>query len=95
MFTFKRFLLYKITGTLPWKNITAASKQELDQKIFEAKSSTSVEILCKDIPIEFKQYLNYCKSLGFDEKPDYEYLRQCFLAYIILRCDQKKTDSKF
>ena len=83
--SFQLLKSYKITGTLPWKNITAASKKELGQKIFEAKSSISVDILCKDVPIEFKQYLNYCKSLAYDEKPDYEYLRQCFLAYVIIQ----------
>jgi len=27
---------------------------------------------------EFATYLNYCRSLRFDDKPDYSYLRQLF-----------------
>ncbi len=38
--------------------------------------STPVEELCKGFPAEFATYLNYCKTLRFDEKPDYSYLRQ-------------------
>jgi len=29
-------------------------------------------------PIEFTTYLSYCRSLRFDDKPDYSYLRQLF-----------------
>eukprot|EP00479_Gromia_sphaerica_P002348 TRINITY_DN127_c0_g1_i2.p1 TRINITY_DN127_c0_g1~~TRINITY_DN127_c0_g1_i2.p1 ORF type:complete len:167 (-),score=29.62 TRINITY_DN127_c0_g1_i2:264-764(-) len=40
--------------------------------------STPVEILCKHFPVEFATYLNYCRSLRFDDKPDYAYLRRLF-----------------
>lgn len=40
--------------------------------------STPVEILCKGLPIEFSTYLNYCRSLRFEDKPDYLYLRKMF-----------------
>lgn len=29
-------------------------------------------------PAEFALYLNYCRSLRFEERPDYSYLRQMF-----------------
>ena len=29
-------------------------------------------------PNEFMTYLNYCRSLRFDDKPDYSYLRKLF-----------------
>lgn len=44
----------------------------------EKKMSTPVEILCKSLPIEFSTYLNYCRSLRFEDKPDYLYLRKMF-----------------
>ena len=37
-----------------------------------------VEILCKNFPNEFATYLNYCRRLRFDDKPDYVYLRRLF-----------------
>lgn len=41
----------------------------------ELKYSTSVESLCRGLPNEFSDFLVYSKSLRFDEKPDYDYLR--------------------
>jgi casein kinase I family protein HRR25 len=32
----------------------------------------------KGLPIEFAQYMNYCRSLQFEDKPDYAYLRKLF-----------------
>lgn len=40
--------------------------------------SVPVEIQCKGLPIEFATYLNYCRSLKFDDKPDYPFLRRLF-----------------
>lgn len=40
--------------------------------------STPIEVLCKGFPGEFATYLNFCRSLRFDDKPDYTYLRQLF-----------------
>lgn len=40
--------------------------------------TTPTEILCRGFPNEFAIYLNYCRSLRFDDKPDYSYLRKLF-----------------
>ena len=44
----------------------------------EKKMQTSSEVLCKGFPSEFSKYLNYCKNLRFEDKPDYIYLRSLF-----------------
>jgi hypothetical protein len=44
----------------------------------ETKMSTPVEALCKGYPSEFVTYLNYCRALRFEDKPDYNYLRRLF-----------------
>ncbi|CAG8878141.1 unnamed protein product [Penicillium nalgiovense] len=36
------------------------------------------EVLCRGFPNEFAIYLNYTRSLRFDDKPDYSYLRKIF-----------------
>lgn len=40
--------------------------------------STPVEALCKGFPPEFITYFHYVRSLRFDDKPDYSYLRKMF-----------------
>ncbi|ETO07118.1 hypothetical protein RFI_30274, partial [Reticulomyxa filosa] len=40
--------------------------------------STPVEVLCKNFANEFATFLNYCRALRFDDKPDYAYLRRLF-----------------
>jgi len=42
----------------------------------EKKMSTPIEVLCKHFPCEFVTYLNYCRSLRFEDRPDYAYLRR-------------------
>ncbi len=34
------------------------------------------QVLCKSFPCEFVNYLNYCRSLRFEDRPDYAYLRR-------------------
>ncbi|PHJ21312.1 casein kinase i [Cystoisospora suis] len=65
-------------GTLPWQGIKANTKQEKYHKIMEKKMSTPVDVLCKGYPAEFATYLNYCRSLRFEDRPDYTYLRRLF-----------------
>jgi hypothetical protein len=60
-------------GTLPWQGLRAATKQQKYERISEKKMSTPIDILCKGAPCEFATYLNYCRSLRFEEKPDYRY----------------------
>ncbi len=69
-------LMYFNRGQLPWQGLRALNKKEKYEKIMEKKMSTSLETLCKGFPAEFVNYLNYCRSLRFEDKPDYPYLRR-------------------
>ena len=60
-----------LTGTLPWQGLRAATKQQKYERISEKKMATPIDVLCKGAPCEFATYLNYCRSLRFEEKPDY------------------------
>jgi len=71
-------LMYFNRGSLPWQGLKANTKKEKYNKIAEKKMSTPVEILCKHFPTEFITYLNYCRALRFDDKPDYSYLRRLY-----------------
>ncbi|KAI7743607.1 hypothetical protein M8C21_000806, partial [Ambrosia artemisiifolia] len=35
-------------------------------------------VLCKSYPSEFISYFHYCRSLRFEDKPDYSYLKRLF-----------------
>ena len=56
----------KISFDFTW-NVLA----NFDLGISEKKMATPIEVLCKGAPVEFATYLNYCRSLRFEEKPDY------------------------
>uniref|UniRef100_G3NC04 non-specific serine/threonine protein kinase n=1 Tax=Gasterosteus aculeatus aculeatus TaxID=481459 RepID=G3NC04_GASAC len=71
-------LMYFNLGSLPWQGLKAATKRQKYERISEKKMSTPIEVLCKGYPSEFATYLNYCRGLRFDDKPDYSYLRQLF-----------------
>ncbi|KPI36820.1 Casein kinase-like protein [Cyphellophora attinorum] len=63
------------------KNLTglkAATKKQKYDRIMEKKMTTPTEVLCRGFPNEFAIYLNYTRSLRFDDKPDYSYLRKIF-----------------
>jgi len=76
-------LIYLLKGYLPWQGIKANNKQEKYHKIMEKKMTTPVEVLCKGLPIEFSTYLNYCRTLRFEDRPDYGYLRKMFKELFI------------
>jgi len=69
-------LMYFNRGSLPWQGLKAVGKKEKYEKIMEKKMSTPIEILCKHFPAEFITYLNYTRSLRFEDRPDYAYLRR-------------------
>lgn len=71
-------LLYFLKGNLPWQQIDEESFQNQLNEIKERKMSIDLEMLCSDLPQEFGIYLNYCRNLKFDEKPDYGYLKKIF-----------------
>eukprot|EP00727_Mastigamoeba_balamuthi_P001058 m51a1_g1095 putative casein kinase i isoform delta-like (739) ;mRNA; f:73387-78343 len=69
-------LIYFYRGCLPWQGLKADNKRQKYERISEKKLATTVEQLCKGFPPEFATFLTYCKSLHFEDKPDYAYLRK-------------------
>ncbi|GFS74588.1 casein kinase I isoform epsilon [Nephila pilipes] len=70
--------MHFIRGNLPWQGLRSATKKQRNDKVGEEKRSLPVEELCRTFAPEFATYLNYCRSLGFEEKPDYAYLQHLF-----------------
>ncbi|KAL4588042.1 hypothetical protein LXL04_000920 [Taraxacum kok-saghyz] len=71
-------LMYFIRGSLPWQGLKAGNKKQKYDKISEKKMLTPIEVLCKSYPSEFISYFHYCRSLRFEDKPDYSYLKRLF-----------------
>ncbi|CAG8650136.1 9202_t:CDS:2, partial [Paraglomus occultum] len=71
-------MMYFCRGSLPWQGLRAATKKQKYDRIMEKKMTTPTELLCRGFPNEFAIYLNYTRSLRFDDKPDYSYLRKLF-----------------
>lgn len=71
-------LIYFCKGSLPWQGLKAASKRQKYDRIMEKKMTVPSELLGRGLPTEFVHYLNYTKSLRFEDKPDYNYLRRLF-----------------
>lgn len=87
-------MVYFVRGKLPWQGIRVKNKDCKDcQKnacethnrvklIGESKMCISTEILCHGMPIAFKQFIDYCRDLKFDQVPDYEYLRSLLYPHV-------------
>lgn len=71
-------LMYFLRGSLPWQGLKAGTKKQKYDKISEKKMLTPIEVLCKSYPTEFTSFFHYCRSLRFEDKPDYSYLKRLF-----------------
>jgi len=70
-------------GKLPWQGIKARTRKALNNKMMQMKIRTPVDVLCKSLPAEFTTFINYSRALIFDEKPEYNLLRQLFRKLFI------------
>jgi serine/threonine protein kinase len=78
-------LMYFLRGSLPWQGLKVDRREDRYKKIYEKKKSTTAEELCVGYPSkyyitldEFAEYINYTRGLGFEQEPDYEYLKGLF-----------------
>ncbi|GAB4836095.1 Casein kinase 1-like protein 10 [Ancistrocladus abbreviatus] len=71
-------LMYFLRGSLPWQGLKAGTKKQKYDKICEKKMLTPIEVFCRSYPTEFTSYFHYCRSLRFEDKPDYSYLKRLF-----------------
>ena len=71
-------LIYFLRGNLPWQGVNISNKKEKYEKILEKKVATPLQVLCDGLPEEFSVFLKYSKSLKFEERPDYTWVRRLF-----------------
>jgi hypothetical protein len=79
-------LIEFLQSRLPWaEEVELGSTDDTFRLVFEKKVSISVEKLCENQPQEFALYMNYVRSLGWEVKPDYSYLRKIFRNLYLAR----------
>lgn len=84
-------LVYFLKGRLPWQGLKKKGKNNQIDEIGKKKMETKLEDLCSNIPECFAQYIDYCRKLGFQEDPDYNYMRGLFRNY----CLKNKINPRF
>lgn len=71
-------LVYLFRNTLPWSRINTEDLRERGEQL-DIKLDTSSSQLCRGLEPEYKQFLDYCRGLKYEEQPDYKYARKLFL----------------
>ncbi|KAF9475736.1 putative casein kinase [Pholiota conissans] len=71
-------LLYLLHGQLPWQGIFAPDIAAKMLRIGEMKRGKAFDDFLAQYPSAFSLFFKHCRSLKFEDKPDYEYLRSLF-----------------
>ena len=71
-------LIYLFKGKLPWQGIKTKDKKKRYSLIYKQKTKYTADELCKGMPREFIVFLDYVKTLSFDEKPPYNSFKKMF-----------------
>ena len=77
-------IIYSALGELPWTSNFAGKNVEA---ALHKKTSITIKELCKGLPAPFCKFVTYVCSLGFDKKPDYQ-----FLHSILKQCSKTMID---
>ena len=62
-------------GSLPWQGLKDKNAKDKYVKIKEKKISITLDELCQGLPDEFITFIQYSRDLKFEDRPDYNYLR--------------------
>ncbi len=76
-------LLYFLRGRLPWQGLKAETEQQKYKLVMEKKTTISVEELCNKQLREIAVYMDHVRSLRFEDRPDYSYLRKIFRGLFV------------
>lgn len=75
-------LIYLLLGKLPWQGYVSHSKEDKYYKIKQIKEKTTPEQLCQGLPNLLANYINYTRSLKYEDEPNYNYLKKLFLSML-------------
>ena len=70
-----------LKGKLPWKTKKGTTSEE-KKGFAKIKQNISTEKLCEGLPVQIKEYIEYCRNLEYEDVPDYEMLKKLFMDMI-------------
>jgi len=77
-------IIYLVHGDLPWAHLSALGDHKV---VLWKKVQITVEELCEGLPTPFYKFVIHIRSLGFDQKPDYQHL-----CSVLLQCSGTEID---
>ena len=81
-------LLYLVRGNLPWQGMNASNKMAKYKQVLDKKVEIGIDGLCEGLPDEFRTFLEYCKTLKFEDVPNYAMVKGWFRGLMLKnRCD--------
>ena len=72
-------IIYLYQGFLPWSNLKPKNLEQAIISLRELREKISIEELCKNLPKEIYEYLNYVKNMNSENNPNYKYLQSLFM----------------
>ena len=75
-------LIFFLRRELPWQKIRDKNETNRYIKIYKMKKEIKPEILCQGLPNEIVEYMKYVQHLGFEQEPNYNYLRNLFKSIL-------------
>ena len=66
---------------LPWQGIKGNSYKECYHKLYLMKKYMKIEELCKGLPNEIIEYMNYAKSLQFEKQIIFWHIKMSLMNY--------------
>ena len=76
-------LIYLIKGVLPWQGLKVEKGEDHFIAIKEKKKKIASSELTSNLPIEFKEYIDYVKKLEFRSEPNYSFLKNLFMKVLL------------
>lgn len=71
-------LLYLNNGSLPWQGLKLKSRAHKWKAILQVKEQLVIEDVCKTAPYIFGDFVVYCRTMRFHQRPRYSYWKKRF-----------------
>jgi len=68
-------MLYLLRGNLPWQKVVAKDFNSHNAAIRDLKAGEEMRAVLRDVPAPLAQFYHHSRSLGFEKKPNYGFLR--------------------